>query len=64
MLRYTREEFVQGAMPFNLKADVYNSVHGYAYTCGSLKDEESEDDGVKESTPCGDSSKRFKRKKW
>jgi hypothetical protein len=40
MLRYTREEFVQGAMPFNLKADVYNSVHGYAYTCGSLKDEE------------------------
>jgi hypothetical protein len=29
ILRYLKEEFVQGAIPFKLKAKVYNTFHGY-----------------------------------
>lgn len=30
MLRYLDEEIVHGAVPFQVKANVYNSVHGYS----------------------------------
>ena len=37
ILRYLEEEIVYAALPFQAKANVYNSVHGYSNEKGSDK---------------------------
>ncbi len=46
LLRYLDEEIVHGALPFQVKANVYNSVHGYGM--GKLKVETGCDDNGNE----------------
>ena len=44
LLQYLDEEVVQGACPFQLKAKVYNSVHGYHNEAEQESEEGSRED--------------------
>lgn len=65
MLRYVEEEFVIGAMPFKLKADVYNSFHGYGYGNERVSEDEEDDvgEGLGQCT-ASDVVRGSKRRKW